>query len=384
MQIPLRNYAITTDKPWTVDQLLIIANSMGDKRVKNISEVGSSKTNPVYCRDNEDGVYNWSIQINGFKDRKQISYEDYLKLIKPGPYKVKRGSIISVNTTFTELIEVDIVSTNYVRTKSGERYFYNNLFSIVDDRPAVELNKITDVASTLPNNGELTKEQLKEIVKDMFNSPICSEVLNPNQTQSKGKTMKSMAEFFEMLKAGASNSDGKYLSLIIKNGEANVKSLIHQAYYAQIKDPRPYIKQLISRELNRLTSDLNTLNLENIDYGFNIKLASQVAYFKGFKAQAAKTNEDMDIEVAVNYYNFKKELATYTAARAATENNVCPFAWVKNHLTPANLNKPGKHTLFTSNKIVIWLKDGKLYFKNSDAIYAIPVKLTVSTNSYSF
>ena len=374
MQLPLRNYAVTTDKPWTLDQLLIIANSMGDKRVKNITEVGSSKTNPVYCRDNEDGVYNWSIQKNGFKDRILISYEEYLKLIKPGPYKIKKGSIISVNTTFTELIEVDIISTNYVRTKSGEIHFYNNLFSIVDDRPAVELNKVTDVTESFAQVARLAVGQ----------SPICPEILNPNQTQSKGKTMKSMKEFFEMLKAGASNSDGKYLSLIIKNGEANVKSLIHQAYYAQIKDPRPYIKQLISRELNRLTSDLNTLNLENIDYGFNIKLASQVAYFKGFKAQAAKTNEDMDIEVAVNYYNFKKELATYTAARALTENNVCPFAWVKDHLTPANLNKPGKHTLYTSNKIVIWLKDGKLYFKNSDAIYAIPVKLTVSTNSYSF
>lgn len=369
MQIPLRNYAVTTDKPWTLDQLLIIANSMGDKRVKNITEVGSSKTNPVYCRDNEDGVYNWSIQINGFKDRKQISYEEYLKLIKPNAYKIKKGSIISVNTTFTELIEVDIVSTNYVRTKSGDILYYNNLFSIVDDRPAVELNKVTDIT---------------ESISKLTQSSICPEVLNPNQTESKGKTMKSMIEFFEMLKAGASNSEGKYLSLIIKNGEANVKSLIHQAYYAQIKDPRPYIKQLISRELNRLTSDLNTLNLENIDYGFNIKLASQVAYFKNFKAKSAKTNEDMDIEVAVNYYNFKKELASYTAARASTENNVCPFAWVKNHLTSANLNKPGKHTLYSSNKITIWLKDGKLYFKNSDAIYVIPVKLTVSTNTYSF
>ena len=178
---------------------------------------------------------------------------------------------------------------------------------------------------------------------------------------------------------------GKYLSLSVKNGQSNVKSLIHQAVYTGIKDPRPYIKDLIQRELNILTTDVSTINLENIDYGFNIKLASQVSYFKGLKAALAKNEiTSMDTQDATNFYNFKKELVSYEKARTANEN-VCPYSWISNHLKSEVLDRPGLHELFVSNNIVITTKDGKLSFVSTKEgkKYSVNIKLNVATGLYS-
>ena len=194
---------------------------------------------------------------------------------------------------------------------------------------------------------------------------------------------KSMSSGFEF--GIGSYPKGKYLSLSIKNGQSNVKSLIHQAVYTGIKDPRPYIKDLIQRELNILTHDVSTINLENIDYGFNIKLASQVAYFKGLKAALAKNEiTSMDTQDATNFYNFKKELVSYEKARTANEN-VCPYSWISNHLKSEVLDRPGLHELFVSNNIIITTKDGKLSFVSTKEgkKYSVNIKLNVATGLYS-
>ena len=177
----------------------------------------------------------------------------------------------------------------------------------------------------------------------------------------------------------------KYLSLSIKNGQSNVKSLIHQAAYTGIEDPRPYIKDLIQRELNRLTTDISTMNLDSIDYGFNIKLASQVSYFKKLKTTLAKNYITMmDTEDAVNFYNFKKELVSYEKTRIAN-NNVCPYLWISTHLKSNVLDKPGVHPLFTSNNIIILAKDGKLLFESTKEgkKYSVNIKLNVAIGLYS-
>jgi hypothetical protein len=204
-------------------------------------------------------------------------------------------------------------------------------------------------------------------------------------SQNKLATAAALLKFMSEPTPRRQSSKGKYLSLSIKNGQSNVKSLIHQAMYTGIKDPRPYIKDLIQRELNRLTTDVSTMNLESIDYGFNIKLASQVSYFKGLKAALAKNDiTGMDIQDAVNFYNFKKELVSYEKARISN-NNVCPYLWVSNHLKADVLDKPGLHTLFVSNNIIIIAKDGKLSFESTKESkkYSVNIKLNVATGVYS-
>lgn len=204
-------------------------------------------------------------------------------------------------------------------------------------------------------------------------------------SQNKLATAAALLKFMSEPTPIRKSSKGKYLSLSIKNGQSNVKSLIHQAMYTGIKDPRPYIKDLIQRELNRLTTDVSTMNLESIDYGFNIKLASQVSYFKGLKAALAKNDiTTMDIQDAVNFYNFKKELVSYEKSRIAN-NNVCPYLWVSNHLKADVLDKPGLHTLFVSNNIIIIAKDGKLSFESTKEgkKYSVNIKLNVATGLYS-
>jgi hypothetical protein len=165
-------------------------------------------------------------------------------------------------------------------------------------------------------------------------------------SQNKLATAAALLKFMGESTLRRQSSKGKYLSLSIKNGQSNVKSLIHQAMYTGIKDPRPYIKDLIQRELNRLTTDVSTMNLESIDYGFNIKLASQVSYFKGLKVALAKNDiTTMDIQDAVNFYNFKKELVSYEKARIAN-NNICPYLWVSNHLKADVLKRPFLHAFY--------------------------------------
>lgn len=362
--VDYKNLALSAKKGtyWTFQQLETIANLTGLRRAGPELEHNVTSKDYAYYVKTRDGFYCWRDQNITKVEKEKITFpytllEELVDLKKPknlcseiatpDSYKLRPGlELLDSMLTPSGIFEGFTTRSEPVTLKHGKTVAIDSLMKILGEKTMTSKNKISASAHLL----------------------------------AMAKFMGSGVEF-----GNGSYPKGKYLSLSVKNGQSNVKSLIHQAMYTGIKDPRPYIKDLIQRELNRLTTDVSTINLENIDYGFNIKLASQVAYFKGLKAALAKNEiTSMDTQDAVNFYNFKKELASYEKARTANEN-VCPYSWISNHLKSEVLDRPGLHSLFVSNNIVILAKDGKLSFESmkEGKKYSVNIKLNVATGLYS-
>jgi hypothetical protein len=328
------------DDYWTFQQLEDIAKLTGLNRAGPELEHEVANREYVYYSKTRNGFYCWRDQNITKVIETYITFPYYLLEELVGLKTKKPKNLCSEIIKPEGLIFKSLLERSLGRT-SRKTVAIDSLMKITGEKTMTSQNKLAAAAALLKFMGESTLRR--------------------------------------------QSSKGKYLSLSIKNGQSNVKSLIHQAAYTGIKDPRPYIKDLIQRELNRLTTDVSTMNLESIDYGFNIKLASQVSYFKGLKAALAKNDITMmDIQDAVNFYNFKKELVSYEKARIAN-NNVCPYLWVSNHLKADVLDKPGLHTLFVSNNIIIIATDGKLSFESTKESkkYSVNIKLNVATGVYS-
>lgn len=417
----LQKYAVYKQdgSPWTQEEYEVVSHLMGDKNI--VEEVSRSTLSRIY-------IYTLSRGLNCFMHTDQITLgkphitlSDFLDLVD---YKdIALSTYDSCYWTFQQLetiakltglnkagpeLEHDVTSRDYVYYSESRSGFYcwdnQNTIKVIEEHitfPYHLLEELVGLKTKKPKNlcsdfeGLVFKpEQFKFMLNFGAKAPLKTVAIDSLMKitgektmtlQNKLATAAALLKFMSEPTPIRKSSKGKYLSLSIKNGQSNVKSLIHQAAYTGIKDPRPYIKDLIQRELNRLTTDVSTMNLESIDYGFNIKLASQVSYFKGLKAALAKNDiTGMDIQDAVNFYNFKKELVSYEKARIAN-NNVCPYLWVSNHLKADVLDKPGLHTLFVSNNIIILAKDGKLSFESTKESkkYSVNIKLNVATGLYS-
>ena len=182
---------------------------------------------------------------------------------------------------------------------------------------------------------------------------------------------------------------GKYLSLKINNGEANVRELIYQAYYAEIKDPRPYVQDLISNEKDRLKSVVISLDLDTIQYGYNIKLATLVNETKKFQQQL-EINSSMELDnlTCIYIYTILDEIAILNAMQSHAEDNKLeykdPYIWVAKYLTDSVLNSPKSTTLFISNKLHIYIKDGYVHYNEhkTGRTYRAIIKLDIKSNTY--
>lgn len=274
----LTDYAVYKDnnEPWTIDELRLIATSMGDSS----SIVDTQSYKYVYQRPSDCEVYPWSSQ--NIQNKTPIDYLDYLKLI------------------------------NKSRSKP-------------------------------------TKQE----------KPIA-------------------------------NRTGKYLSLKIKDGEANIRSLIFQAYTTKINDPRPFIKVLINQEMKRLKQTLNDISLYSIDYGYNVKLASLVSF--GIILQQklyADINYELSLWECVNIYLLLDELEQFHRAKEVHEEMklqwIDPYTWIKDYLTHQVLSIPKPKVLFNSNKLKIYIKDGHIYLfeKKLNMESRAEIKLDVKSNTYS-
>ena len=410
----LQKYAVYKQdgSPWTQEEYEVISHLMGDTDTVEITR-NICKLKYIYTLDNTCFMH---IEQN-ISSKVSITLSDFLTLVdykdlalsNKGNYWTFQqletiAKLTGLNRAGPEL-EHDVASKEYIYygKVNGGFYCWNNQITtkVIEEHITfpyyllevlVKLKKPKNLCSEFIKPEGLILKSLLE--RDLGFTPLKTVAIDSlmkitgEKTMTSNDTLTAPAGLFKFL--GESTpirkaSKGKYLSLSIKNGQSNVKSLIHQAEYTGIKDPRPYIKDLIQRELNRLTTDVSTMNLGSIDYGFNIKLASQVSYFKALKADLAKNKiTRMDTQDAVNFYNFKKELVSYEKARIAN-NNVCPYLWVSNHLKADVLDKPGVHPLFTSNNIIILVKDGKLSFESiKEGIkYSVNIKLSVATGLYS-
>ena len=175
----------------------------------------------------------------------------------------------------------------------------------------------------------------------------------------------------------------KFLTLKVKDGVANAKSLIYQTHSTGIKDPRQFIKDIISAEIKRVETAILTSSFDLVSYGFNIKLAAQVAYLTRTKADLTAGNTELDLYDVITFYEFEKENASYSRSRERNED-ICPFNWIKDHLTHDKINKPGKHRLYTSNKIRVFIKSGKIYYHTNDAEFNVDIKFNPESNQFSF
>lgn len=175
----------------------------------------------------------------------------------------------------------------------------------------------------------------------------------------------------------------KFLTLKVKDGAANAKSLIYQTHSTDIEDPRQFIKDIISAEIKRVETAILTSSFDLVSYGFNIKLAAQVAYLTRTKADLTAGNTELDLYDVITFYEFEKENASYSRSRERNED-ICPFNWIKDHLTHDKINKPGKHRLFTSNKIRVFIKSGKIYYNTNDAEFNVDIKFNPESNQFSF
>ena len=188
-----------------------------------------------------------------------------------------------------------------------------------------------------------------------------------------------------MLKAmtAAKPARTKYLTLNVVNGQANVKEMLHQAYFADIKDPRPFIQDMLKRELTRLHTYLETIAPLKSNLGFNLKLRGMFETLLDIVKQPVKS---MTTEDAVRVYEFQKEYDNYQAAVQAN-NGVCPYQWIEAHLTHDNLNTPKIVTLFASNKIQILIKNGLLIYREespkTNYRFELEIKFSVADNKFS-
>ena len=418
----LQKYAVYKQdgSPWTQEEYEIVSHLMGDTNTVGEVTYKARKLKYIYTLGNVPIVTCFMHYSQNIESKVNITLSDFLDLVS---YKDLALSNNDAYWTFQQLetiakltglnkagpeLEHDVTSRDYVYYSESRSGFYcwgnQNTIKVIEEHitfPYHLLEELVGLKTKKPKNlcsdfeGLVFKpEQFKFMLNFGVKAPLKTVAINSLMKitgektmtlQNKLATAAALLKFMSEPTPRRQSSKGKYLSLSIKNGQSNVKSLIHQAMYTGIKDPRPYIKDLIQRELNRLTTDVSTMNLESIDYGFNIKLASQVSYFKGLKAALAKNDiTGMDIQDAVNFYNFKKELVSYEKARISN-NNVCPYLWVSNHLKADVLDKPGLHTLFVSNNIIIIAKDGKLSFESTKESkkYSVNIKLNVATGLYS-
>lgn len=411
----LQKYAVYKQdgSPWTQEEYEVVSHLMGD--MDTVGEVSRNTLfrKYIYTLDNVFIVTCFMHSEQNISNKISITLSDFLDLVN---YKDLALSNKNNYWTFQQLetiakltglnragpeAEHNITSKNYVYYSEYQNGFYcwrdQEIINVLQEKitfPYHLLEKLVELKK--PKNLCLEFVEPEGLVLRPFQrglgfTPLKTVAIDSLMKITGEKTMTSQNKLATLLKFMSEptpirqSSKGKYLSLSIKNGQSNVKSLIHQAEYTGIKDPRPYIKDLIQRELNRLTTDVSTMNLESIDYGFNIKLASQVSYFKELKTALAKNKITcMDTEDAVNFYNFKKELVSYEKARIAN-NNVCPYLWISTHLKSDILDKPGVHPLFESNNINIIVKDGKLSFESTKEgkKYSVNIKLNVAIGLYS-
>ena len=175
----------------------------------------------------------------------------------------------------------------------------------------------------------------------------------------------------------------KFLTLNVVNGQTNVKEMIHQAYFADIKDPRPFIQDMLKRELIRLYSYLETGIPLKSSLGFNLKLRGMFETLLDITKNPANS---MTIEDAVRVYEFHKEYDNYQNAVQAN-GGVCPYQWIEAHLTHDNLNSTKQVDLFMSNKIQIFIKNGFIIYREEapkiNYRFAAEIKFSVIENKFS-
>ena len=398
----ITDYAVYKDDKtdWTIDEVKLIAQSMGANITFNSLKHPDIKY--VYMAQSGD-VYNWYRQ--NIDDKTPISYTDYLKLITPTVDNIKIGSKVLIVDKWTPDCYANSSGAmdHYLNTvvtiidKHGPAYFIEGSDSVITWRfhlPSFKCLVLPELPDTKPVTelSEPSTWALSNLAEQLYlqqSRHTGKSILIDSMTKFKDLLKQEKPMNFKALFGPKPSRRGKYLSLKIKNGKANVRSLIYQAYNTEIEDPRPYIQSLIADEIKRLKQTVAGLDLSTIQYGFDIKLATLINDTTDLQQ---KIYNDPDIELdyrdCTHIYTLLDELAILqTKQQAATDLGsvyVDPYLWIKPYLTAEVLNIPKAKTLFVSNKIHIYIKDGYIMFSGAKAgcTYKAIIKLDVASNTY--
>lgn len=340
---------------WTFDELLDIEKKTGLNRGGPLREHAPTSNKYVYCDNTtHHRFYCWSNQTDKSIETK-VEFPYHLLDILA---QMKMPTNLCSEITTTNLCS-EITISSY-RTERA----INAAFSI----PARQHGKTVAIDSLMKIIGDI-----KMTNKDKIGASAHMIAMT--------KFMSGLNPFdqFKLL----SKPREKFLTLKVKDGVANAKSLIYQAYSTDIEDPRQFIKDIISAEIKRVETAILTSSFDLVNYGFNIKLAAQVAYLTRTKADLTAGNTELDLYDVITFYEFEKENASYSRSRERNED-ICPFNWIKDHLTHDKINKPGKHRLFTSNKIRVFIKNGEIHYHTNDAEFNVDIKFNPESNQFSF
>ena len=421
----LKQYAVykSSGIPWTQLQYELISYLMSDKNPLLKARDETFQRKYIYIDEDNDGCFMFYGQI--ITNRVPIEFKDFLALVdyKQLAFFKKDKSY----WTFDELLDIE-KKTGLNRggpksehsPNSNKYVFYSEykheVYCWMDQNSKDLETRIefpfhlldTLVQMKMPTNlcSEITTSSYRteRAVHNAFSIPArqhgktvaidsLMKIIGDTKMTNKDKIgasahMIAMTKFmsglnpFDQVKL-LSKPREKFLTLKVKDGVANAKSLIYQAYSTDIEDPRQFIKDIISAEIKRVETAILASSFDLVSYGFNIKLAAQVAYLTRTKADLTAGNTELDLYDVITFYEFEKENASYSRSRERNED-ICPFNWIKDHLTHDKINKPGKHRLFTSNKIRIFIKNGELHYHTNDAEFNVDIKFNPESNQFSF
>ena len=433
----LKQYAVYKEnkQPWTQKEYEVISYLMGDKNpVSKVTEEALKRTY-IYYSNNVLECFPFYHQIVAGKT--PIEFKDFLALVgyKQLAFFKKDKSY----WTFDELLDIEKKTglkrggPEYSHSPESNKYVYSSLNEFYCWSNQTDKSIETKI--------EFPYHLLDLLVQMKMPTNLCSEIATPDSykllplglgmeglihnfgergllpltpfsipARQHGKTVAidslmkiigdtkmintdrigasahilAMIKLQERMFLGKANPvREKFLTLKVKNGLANAKSLIYQTHSTGIKDPRQFIKDIISAEIKRVETAILTTSFDVVSYGFNIKLAAQVAYLTGTKANLTAGNTELDLDDVITFYEFEKENASYSRSRERNED-ICPFIWIKDHLTHDKINKPGKHSLFASNKIRIFIKNGELHYHTNDTKFNVDIKFNPELNQFSF
>lgn len=372
---------------WTPAEVQLIAASMGDTIPTGTLNSLQQRMRYVYKEPNGIGVFVFPWRNQNITRLTPIEYNDYLKLIKPTTDNLKPGTKVKIVDKWTD-------KTNQNREGKmddwlGKTVTINYNFGNYNIKETTDWNFNIHCFQCLvqPEIDENYKSTNSIIEGNKMTREI-NTILSPRAV-GKSLMATALAEMLsdDIFKCMTSKPRGKYLSLKIKNGVANARSLIYQAESTGINDPRPYIQEIIAAEKKALKQKIVDLNLYTVSYGYNIKLASLIECGKILqKAVYENPSVEMGLKDCIAMYKLLDELTildvVITRAEETRTAYECPYKWIAKFLTAENLNVPKEKVLFDSNKLTITLKNGWLKLNNHREIYKIDIKLDVKTGTY--
>lgn len=419
----LKQYAVykSSGTPWTQLQYKLVSYLMSDKNPVLKARDEPLQRKYIYIDEDNDGCFMFYDQI--ITNKVPIEFKDFLAIVD-----YKQLAFFKQDKsywTFDELLDIEKktglnrggplrehapTSNKYVYCDNTTHHrFYcwsNQTDKSIETRiefpyhlldTLVQMKMPTNLCSELTTSSYGTEKDVhaafsiparqhgKTVAIDSLMKIIGdTKMTNKNRIDASDHALDMLRFMGSGFEFGiGSKPREKFLTLKVKDGVANAKSLIYQAYSTDIEDPRQFIKDIISTEIKRVETAILTSSFDLVSYGFNIKLAAQVAYLTRTKADLTAGNTELDLYDVINFYEFEKENASYSRSRERNED-ICPFNWIKDHLTHDKINKPGKHRLFTSNKIRIFIKNGELHYHTNDAEFNVDIKFNPESNQFSF